>query len=90
MFDTEDWEWWNWLAFCGGNLLAALLGEYNRRRHERKREKFYGMQVAVDPTIELIDWCIRRSAIVFVRNLTAIFAFVFGCKWAYITIFGGG
>lgn len=86
---TEDWEWWNWLLFVAGMAATSALCEWNLRKHEKKRQKFYGMRVAIDDTVKLIDWTIDRWALRWMRNMTASLSFCFACWWAYRAIFGG-
>lgn len=87
---TDDWVWWNWLLFISGCVLSSVLGEWHVRKLNRKKEKFYGMEVRIDCTIELIEWTIDRWVARAVRNLTATLAFCFACWWAYRAVFGGG
>jgi len=87
MFNTDDWLWWNWLLFISSCLITTVVGTWHLRKHEEKKSKFRMMDVTVDNTVDLIDWTIDRAAMRFVRNLAAVFGFVFGCMWAWKAVF---
>ena len=87
---TDDWQWWNWVSYIGGCVFATVVGTWVLRKHNKKRQKFQGMMVTIDNTVELIEWVVEGMVTRTVRTTAALLAFFMICKWAWLTIFGGG
>jgi len=83
-----DWSTIDFVIWCGVWALASSGAYLRRQQLSKKRESFYGMDVAIDPTIDMINWVITMRVLAWTYELGACAVFIGLSVWAWKVVFG--